>query len=63
MLPDDLSWAVLPGVPELLACADKLRCVAVASGPFGSDALIDADVVARDAVELRRILPDLIGSP
>jgi hypothetical protein len=37
--------------------------VAVATGAFSSDALTAADVVARDAFDLRRILADLgIGS-
>jgi phosphoglycolate phosphatase-like HAD superfamily hydrolase len=38
------------------ARADGVRCVAVASGPFGVDALTGADAVARDAVELRAML-------
>jgi phosphoglycolate phosphatase len=48
-----------------IACAraDGVRCVAVATGAFSSDALAAADVVARDALDLRRILGDLgIGS-
>jgi phosphoglycolate phosphatase len=55
---------VIGDTPQDILCAraDGVRCVAVASGPFESDALTDADAVARDASELRRILPDLIGS-
>jgi phosphoglycolate phosphatase-like HAD superfamily hydrolase len=45
------------------ARADGVRCVAVATGSFSDKALAAADVVARDAVELRRILADLgVGS-
>jgi phosphoglycolate phosphatase-like HAD superfamily hydrolase len=44
-----------------IACAhaDGVRCVGVASGPFRIDALREADAVARDAAELRRILPEM----
>ena len=46
------------------ARADGVRCVAVASGSFTSEELAGADVVARDAVELRAILRDLgVGLP
>ena len=38
------------------ARADGLRCVAVASGPYGADALADADAVVRDAAQLPRAL-------
>ena len=53
---------VIGDTPQDIACghADGARCVAVASGSFTSDALAGADVVARDAEELRRILPALI---
>jgi len=52
---------VIGDTPRDIACAraDGVRCVAVASGPFPADALAGADAVARDAVELRRILPAL----
>ena len=52
---------VIGDTPRDIACAraDGVRCVAVASGPFTADALAAADAVARDAVELRRILPEL----
>ncbi len=52
---------VIGDTPRDIACAraDGLRCVAVVSGPFRSDALAHADAVARDAAELRLILPEL----
>ncbi len=52
---------VIGDTPRDISCAraDGLRCAAVASGPFTSDALASADAVARHAVELRLILPDL----
>ncbi len=55
---------VIGDTPQDIVCAraDGVRCVAVASGAYASEALTDADAVARDASELRRILPDLIGS-
>ena len=56
---------VIGDTPRDISCAraDGLRCVAVATGDFTSDALAAADAVARDAVELRLILSDLgIGS-
>jgi phosphoglycolate phosphatase len=57
---------VIGDTPRDIACAraDGLRCVAVASGSFTSDALTAADVVVDDADELRLVLPDLgIGRP
>ena len=55
---------VIGDTPRDIACAraDGVRCVAVASGSFTSDALAAADVVVRDADELRLALPDL-GTP
>jgi phosphoglycolate phosphatase-like HAD superfamily hydrolase len=56
---------VIGDTPRDISCAraDGVRCVAVASGDFTNDALAGADVVARDAVELRLILSDFgIGS-
>jgi phosphoglycolate phosphatase-like HAD superfamily hydrolase len=49
---------VIGDTPRDIACAraDGVRCVAVASGSSTSDALAGADVVARDARELRLIL-------
>ena len=56
---------VIGDTPRDILCAraDGLRCVAVASGDFTSDALAAADAVARDALELRPILSALgVGS-
>jgi phosphoglycolate phosphatase-like HAD superfamily hydrolase len=52
---------VIGDTPLDISCAraDGLRCAAVASGPFGVDALTGADAVAADAVELRAMLPQL----
>jgi len=49
--------------PRDIACAraDGVRCVAVASGPYGADALTGADAVARDATELREALTSLLS--
>ena len=56
---------VIGDTPRDIACAraDGVRCIAVATGSFTSEALAAADDVARDAVDLRRILADLGGSP
>jgi phosphoglycolate phosphatase-like HAD superfamily hydrolase len=52
---------VIGDTPRDIACAraDGVRCVAVATGSFTSEALAGADDVARDAFDLRRILADL----
>ncbi len=52
---------VIGDTPRDIACAraDGVRCIAVATGSFTSEALAAADDVARDAVDLRRILADL----
>ena len=52
---------VIGDTPGDIACAhaDGLRCVAVATGPFATDALADADAVAGDAFELREIMAEL----
>jgi len=54
---------VIGDTPKDIACAraDRVRSVAVASGSFGADALAEADVVARDAVELRLALQELVS--
>jgi phosphoglycolate phosphatase-like HAD superfamily hydrolase len=54
---------VIGDTPNDIACAraDGVRCVAVASGPFGPDRLSAADAVARDARELGALLGS--GSP
>jgi phosphoglycolate phosphatase len=46
---------VIGDTPRDIACAqaDGVRCVAVATGQFGAEELTEADVVARDATELR----------
>jgi phosphoglycolate phosphatase len=50
--------AVVGDTPRDIACAraDGLRVAAVATGPFGRDALAGADVVVEDARELLGIL-------
>jgi phosphoglycolate phosphatase-like HAD superfamily hydrolase len=56
---------VIGDTPLDIACAraDGVQCVAVATGSFTRDALAGADVVARNAAELRSILAELgIGS-
>ena len=49
---------VIGDTPRDIACAraDQDRCLAVATGPFKLDELSDADGVAADAFELRRLL-------
>jgi phosphoglycolate phosphatase-like HAD superfamily hydrolase len=49
---------VIGDTPRDIACAraDGVRCVAVATGPHATDALMDADAVASDGTELRRLL-------
>jgi phosphoglycolate phosphatase-like HAD superfamily hydrolase len=53
---------VIGDTPRDIACAraDGVRCVAVASGSYPTEALDGADAVARDAVELRPILSELL---
>jgi phosphoglycolate phosphatase-like HAD superfamily hydrolase len=52
---------VIGDTPLDVACAraDGVRCVAVASGMFEPHALADADVVVRDALEVRAALGEL----
>ena len=52
---------VIGDTPADIACAraDEVRCVAVASGPFGAEALRGADAVASDTVGLRLALRKL----
>lgn len=52
---------VIGDTPQDIACAraDGVRCVAVASGPFGPGSLTGADALARDPVELRVALQQL----
>lgn len=49
---------VIGDTPRDIACAraDGVRCVAVATGPFGPEELADADVVVRSARELLDVL-------
>jgi phosphoglycolate phosphatase-like HAD superfamily hydrolase len=53
---------VIGDTPRDIACAqaDRLRCVAVTTGPFPAAALSDADIVARDHGELREALAGLL---
>jgi phosphoglycolate phosphatase len=52
---------VIGDTPRDIACAraDRVGCVAVATGSFGVDALVGADAVARDAGELQEKLAAL----
>lgn len=54
---------VIGDTPRDIACAhaDEVRCLAVASGPFGVDELRDADAVVADARQLRTVLGDLLS--
>ena len=56
---------VIGDTPRDIACAraDDVRCVAVATGPFDSQALRDADTVVAGAQGLREALEDLIAVP
>ena len=66
---DGVPWPrertiVIGDTPRDIACAraDGLRCVAVATGPFGAEELTDADAVASGPDELRTVLAGMIGS-
>ena len=52
---------VIGDTPRDIACAraDRVRCVAVATGQYGPDELAGADAVARDAGDLRGRLEEL----
>jgi phosphoglycolate phosphatase-like HAD superfamily hydrolase len=52
---------VIGDTPRDIACAhaDSVRCVAVATGPFETGELCDADAVAANALELRVVLEGL----
>jgi phosphoglycolate phosphatase-like HAD superfamily hydrolase len=56
---------VIGDTPRDIACAraDGVRCIAVATGQFGVDELVDADAVARNPSELRDALELAIQSP
>lgn len=53
---------VIGDTPRDIACAraDGVRCVAVATGPYGPDQLREADAVAADGAELRETLAGLL---
>ena len=53
---------VIGDTPRDIACAraDDLRCVCVATGPFGAQELREADAVAADADALRDVLAEVI---
>jgi len=60
---DDAPYArertlVIGDTPRDIACAhaDGVRCIAVATGPYGVEDLATADVVARDGIELADLL-------
>lgn len=62
------GWArertvVIGDTPRDIACAraDGVRVVAVATGPYGVDALADADAVVDSALALEPVLEDLAG--
>ena len=54
---------VIGDTPRDIACAraDGVRCAAVATGPYGADGLAGADVVVRNAGELRGALEELLA--
>jgi phosphoglycolate phosphatase len=54
---------VIGDTPRDIACAraDGVRCAAVATGPYGADDLAGADIVVRDAGELRGALAELLA--
>jgi len=56
---------VVGDTPLDIACAraDGLRCVAVATGPFGVNQLAGADVAVVNAVELRGVLGTELARP
>jgi phosphoglycolate phosphatase-like HAD superfamily hydrolase len=53
---------VIGDTPRDIACAraDGVRCVAVATGRYSVDQLLDADAVAADAYELQPVLARLL---
>ena len=55
--------AVIGDTPRDIACAraDGVRVAAIATGPFGPEALRGADAVARDAAELGAVLERWLG--
>ena len=55
---------VIGDTPRDIACAraDGVRCVAVATGPFGAEELHGADAVAPDASSVKELLVHELGS-
>jgi phosphoglycolate phosphatase len=53
---------VIGDTPRDIACAraDRLRCVAVACGPFSVDQLREADAAVADVAALRAVLAELV---
>jgi phosphoglycolate phosphatase-like HAD superfamily hydrolase len=53
---------VIGDTPRDVACAraDGLRCVAVTTGPFGSNELREADAVVTDVDALRAVLAEIV---
>ena len=53
---------VIGDTPRDIACAraDELRCLAVATGPYGVADLVEADAVAANVDELRTLLLDTV---
>jgi phosphoglycolate phosphatase-like HAD superfamily hydrolase len=56
---------IIGDTPRDIACAraDGVRCAAVATGPYATDALRDADWVAGDSSALRGILERVLAAP
>jgi phosphoglycolate phosphatase-like HAD superfamily hydrolase len=54
---------VIGDTPRDIACAqaDGLRCVAVATGPYGAAELEGADVVVRDAPGVRAVVEEMLA--
>jgi phosphoglycolate phosphatase len=54
---------VIGDTPRDIACAhaDGVRCLAVTSGPYSDDDLVEADLVSRSSAELRAQLAALLG--
>ena len=55
---------VIGDTPRDIACAraDGVHCIAVTTGQFGAEELVEADAVARDSSELRDALDSAIQS-
>jgi phosphoglycolate phosphatase len=55
---------VIGDTPRDIACAqaDGLRCLAVATGPFGTDELSEADMVVSDVQAMRGALEEMLAA-